>query len=568
MHDRARHERVSLLTAELKRREARRRQAAEGGLMEFVRYFWHVLEPATPLVEGWVMEAICLHLEAVTFGDIKRLLINVGPGSSKSLLTSVFWPAWEWGPMGLSHIRTVNFAYGSHLTERDNGRFRRLVKSQAFQELWGDSFALTKDGEVKVENDSTGWKFASSVEGVGTGERGDRVVLDDPHNATEAESDPIRERTVRFFRESMSSRLNDLKESAIVVIMQRLHDQDVSGIILEHYPEYVHMCVPAEYDPYRHCTTKFWTDPRSVEGELAWPERFPPEVLAEFKKQPFVWAGQYQQSPEVRGGGIIKRSSWQLYTVEEQAKFGVKPSHNGGLQFPPFEYIVASLDSSYTEKEENDPNGFCIFGIFHDERGRPNIMLITAWRKWLELHGEIIEKRSDESLPAYVERAKPSWGLVEWVAHECKRWHVDRLLIEGKASGLSVGQELKRIYANETWGVEITNPKGEGSTGRGGNDKVARLWSVSHLFQDGLIWVPGDNVGTADRPNWQPKAFGELLIDECAKYPRGYKDIADAMVYALKHLRRAEYALRKEEFDIIELERKMHKRKAGPIYGV
>src|ERR1700693_5912640 len=83
---------------EIKKRLDRARQAKRGGLIEFVRYFWHVLEPVTPLVEGWALDAICLHLEAVTFGDITRLLINVSPGFMKSLLTNVFWPAWEAGP--------------------------------------------------------------------------------------------------------------------------------------------------------------------------------------------------------------------------------------------------------------------------------------------------------------------------------------------------------------------------------------------------------------------------------------------------------------------------------------
>jgi hypothetical protein len=103
----------------------RRAQARRGGLIHFVRHFWSVLEPSTKLIGGWPLEAICLHLEAVTFGEINRLLINVPPGFMKSLLVNVFWPAWEWGPMGLAHLRYVSFSYGAHLTHRDNGKMVR-----------------------------------------------------------------------------------------------------------------------------------------------------------------------------------------------------------------------------------------------------------------------------------------------------------------------------------------------------------------------------------------------------------------------------------------------------------
>src|SRR5579862_8058276 len=98
----------------------------QGGLIAFVRYFWHVLEPETPFVDGWPLWAMCEHLEAVTHGEIRRLLINVPPGFCKSMMVNVFWPAWEWGPMGRSHYRYVAFSYSASLTERDNDKFRTI----------------------------------------------------------------------------------------------------------------------------------------------------------------------------------------------------------------------------------------------------------------------------------------------------------------------------------------------------------------------------------------------------------------------------------------------------------
>lgn len=179
---RARKVRLAKAIKEKQLRDERKRQSdlgepgRPGGLIHFVRYFWHVLEPATPFVEGWVIEAICQHLEAVTRGEIKRLLINVPPGFAKSMLVNVFHPAWEWSAAGLPHLRYVTFAYASHLTERDNGRFRDVLQSAEFREMWGHVFKLTANGVIKPSNDARGWKFSSSIDGIGTGERGNRIL--------------------------------------------------------------------------------------------------------------------------------------------------------------------------------------------------------------------------------------------------------------------------------------------------------------------------------------------------------------------------------------------------------
>jgi hypothetical protein len=143
------------------------------------------------------LEAICLHLEAITFGDIpsNRLLMNVPPGFMKSLLVNVFWPAWEWGPCDMPHMSYISFSYSDEITTRDNNKMVRLITSPAYQQLWGDRFKMTKTGERRLENDQTGFKLATSVGGVSTGERGDRVLLDDPHNVIKAESDTEREKT-------------------------------------------------------------------------------------------------------------------------------------------------------------------------------------------------------------------------------------------------------------------------------------------------------------------------------------------------------------------------------------
>ena len=303
-------ERFKANVAEFNRRTNREKQSKRGGLIEFVRYFWKVLEPQTPMVDGWAMEAVCHHLEAITFGETTRLLITVPPGFCKSLLTDVFFPAWEWGPMGLSHLRYVAFSYSASLTERDNGKFRDLIVSPEYQELWGQQYEVIKVGETKISNNKTGWKLASSVGGVGTGERGNRVICDDPHSIKQAESELIRSETTRWFREAMSNRLNDMAADAIIVITQRSHDEDVAGVILSGDFDYCILSIEMELDTSRETFATpndiGWIDPRTIdedgeplspescEGVLAWPERFPRSVCERTKTVigPFAWASQ------------------------------------------------------------------------------------------------------------------------------------------------------------------------------------------------------------------------------------------------------------------------------------
>jgi hypothetical protein len=210
--------------------------------------------------------------------------------------------------MNMPHLRYVTFSYAASLTERDNRRFKDLIASPEYRMLWGERCDLRKTGETLVSNDKTGWKLASSVGGVGTGERGNRVILDDPHNVKEAESDTIRTETVRWFQETMENRLNDLKQDAIVVIMQRCMRLDVSGTIMKD-GGYVHLCIPFDFERARKCVTPIgWSDPRHDEDEPAWPSRFPDAQMLPFRRRPYMWAGQYQQRPEPRGGGIFKRS--------------------------------------------------------------------------------------------------------------------------------------------------------------------------------------------------------------------------------------------------------------------
>ena len=175
------------------------RRAASASLYEFVRQSWHVVEPGVPFVASWHIQEICEHLEAISAGDIRKLLINIPPRHSKSTIVSVIWPMWEW--LTDPAQKFLCASYSGALSIRDNLKARRLVQSPWYSERWGHMFHLSGDQNAKqrFENSETGYRIATSVGGTATGEGGSRLLLDDPHAAQEAQSDAIRESSLEWF---------------------------------------------------------------------------------------------------------------------------------------------------------------------------------------------------------------------------------------------------------------------------------------------------------------------------------------------------------------------------------
>ena len=311
---------LSAIRAEIARREAERaRQDVERNaeairarcktLAGFVREAWKILEPHTRYVHNWHIEVVCAHLEAVTAGRINRLLINDWPGSSKSILVSVLWPAWEWGPCGMRSLRYVATAHNDKPVKRDTRKCRDLMLSEWYRALWPE-VRLVRTGETSFANDATGTREGVPF-GSLTSQRGDRLIIDDPHSTETAESDAERATTTRLFREGALNRLNDQERSAIVIIMQRLHEGDISGTIIKLRMDYEHVCLPMEFEADRACVTCLGrVDPRTEDGELADPVRFPRDVVDKLKRDmgSYAYAGQYQQRPAPREGGMFKRA--------------------------------------------------------------------------------------------------------------------------------------------------------------------------------------------------------------------------------------------------------------------
>ncbi|MQB37610.1 terminase [Agrobacterium tumefaciens] len=300
------------ITADAERIRARCR-TLEG----FIQEFWTVLEPKKELKFGWALRAMCKHLEAVTAGDIQFLMMTVPPGMMKSLVL-VFWTAWEWGPLERPDIQVLATSYSQPNVLRDNMKLRRLVESDKFQMLWPLKLRDDQNAKGKFENMGSGFSEARPFSSM-TGGRGDRVKIDDPHSTETAESDTERQTAVRIFREGISDRLNDVTASAIVIIMQRLHEQDVAGVALQLDIGFVHLNLPMEFEPERKCQTYvkgelFFEDPRTEDGELLFPERFPAEEIERLKraKGSYAYSGQYQQRPAPRSGGMFQRGDFEI----------------------------------------------------------------------------------------------------------------------------------------------------------------------------------------------------------------------------------------------------------------
>ena len=344
------------------------REACRRSLVTFIKRAWHVIEPGQPYAHGWHLDAIAEHLEAVTAGQITRLLINIPPGTMKSMATAVFWPAWEWGPRGMPHIRFIGASHEEGLATRDNLKMRRLVQSPWFQALWPTDLTGDQNQKTYFENASTGWRQSCPVKSM-TGRRGDRVLWDDPHSVEDAYSEPAMLTATRIFRETLPTRLNNPDSSAIIVVMQRLSQKDISGEIIERDLGYEHLCLPMEYEGPRKATSIGFTDPRTTPGELLFPARFPREVVDRDKKimGDYAVAGQFQQRPAPPSGGRIKPGQmpivdalpagvlewcrgWDLASTEDGAyTVGVKMGRLADGR-----YVIADIVRDRLEAHERD----------------------------------------------------------------------------------------------------------------------------------------------------------------------------------------------------------------------
>jgi phage terminase large subunit-like protein len=295
-------------------------------LIGFVREAWPHVVHGQPYVHGWHIDILAAHLEAVTYGTLlahgldNRIWANVPPGMMKSLLFGVLWPAFEWGPMNKPHMQYLTTSWSGFYADRDAGKMYDLINSEWYQTLWGDQVGDISGGRTYFRNTKGGFRQAMPF-GSLTGGRADRVIIDDPHSTEGAESDADRETATRIFRESVPSRINDIRYSAILGIMQRLRPDDLSGVIDSMRLPYLRIVLPMRLDPKRRFVSPLgakFSDPRTQPGEFIFPERYPQayvERVLELQMTAYAIAGQHEQEPTPREGGMFKRH-WFIHRIK------------------------------------------------------------------------------------------------------------------------------------------------------------------------------------------------------------------------------------------------------------
>jgi predicted phage terminase large subunit-like protein len=430
-------------------------ELARRSLREFIKQAWHVLEPNNVFVSNWHIDAICDHLEACSRGEITKLIINVPPGHMKSLLTCVFWCAWEW--INKPHLKWLYASYAAHLSVRDSIKTRVLIGSDWYQRNFGKKYNLVKTNEQYITNDKTGFRIATSISGLGTGERVHRVVNDDLVNATDAQSEAMRQQAINHMQ-AMATRGVPSEPFIQVLIMQRLHEADPAGWAIEQ-GGWEQLILPAEFEPHRRAKTSIgFEDPRKEEGELLWPELFDHKKLAEIKSAlgQYGTAAQLQQRPSPLDGGIIKLE-W----------FNDKYYKT----LPQVEYYIQSWDTAFKTGKENDYSvcttwAVCKTGFYLVDRYKAKIEFPELKRMLITLANQY----------------KPA-----------------AILIEDKASGQSLIQELKRDTRLPIKPIKIDT------------DKLSRVHAVTTTLEHNT-YLPADAA-------WLRNYLDNLLV-----FPNGAHD--------------------------------------------
>jgi predicted phage terminase large subunit-like protein len=460
--------------------ELDRELVARGGLRKFVELAWPVVESA-PFVGGWHIDEICAHLEAVSRGDLRRLIVNVPPGMSKSLTVSVFWPAWDW--ITRADRKWMFSTFDADLARRDSLRCRELISSEWFQARWGDLVTIY-DGDEKQRTQSVyyttrnGLRFSTSVGGKAIGWHAHIQVVDDPTKPKDIQAggDQARdalERTWQWWSGTMASRKADPRDFSRVIIMQRLHEDDLAGRC-EREGGWTLLRLPMRFEAERKCVTPIGGDRRADDGELLCPDRFDEDAVAETEREmgSQVAAAQLQQRPAPAKGLVFERD-WLAREWRELP---------ANVQF------IQSWDCTFKDLATSD------------------YVVGQVWANFGARYYLVDRVKARMSFPATCQAIRDM--SAKWPRAVAK-------LVEDKANGPAVIAELEK----EIDGLIAVNPEG---------GKVARANAVSPLFEAGNVFVP-----TVDRAPW----VGEWR-EEMASFPMGrHDDDVDATTQALVYLR-------------------------------
>jgi predicted phage terminase large subunit-like protein len=314
------------------------RAALATDFRSFVQYVFGVLRPGIEFRPNWHIDAMAYKLSQVATGEVKRLIITVPPRNLKSICASVALPAWFLGRHPSE--RVVAISYSAELAKTHTGDFRRVVDDPIYQSVFPD-MRVARANEQQIATTLRGRRYATSIDGTLTGLGGNLFIIDDPIKLGDAFSEVVRKRTIDWYRETLLTRLDDKKNARIVVLMQRVHQQDLVGYLQDQNSGFEVLNLPA-IDPTGSAIstgpgTSYFRSP----GELLHPDHEPEEVLLTLRKGmgSMAFLAQYQQTPVSAEGTFIK-SKW-LKSCSE-------------IVFGPKDQIVMSWDIALSEAETGD----------------------------------------------------------------------------------------------------------------------------------------------------------------------------------------------------------------------
>ena len=419
-----------------------------------------VLEPQTPFVSNWHIKLLCQVLQAETYRILANepskgdLIINIPFRTGKSYITTIIYPVWSW--IINPHMGFLTVSYSSALSTEHARKSRQLIQSDWFQENFGHIFKMTGDQNVKsnYENDKGGKRFATSTTATATGTGGDVIILDDPLNPKEASSEVERNRANTAYSETFYSRTKNPHTAIRIVVMQRLHEDDLSGYLLKK-GGYRHVCLPGELNdnikPER-------LREKYVDG-LFWKERFTQDLLNKYKTElgSVGYAGQVLQQPAPPSGNIFKKQWFDIVN-----------------EYPQDAVWHVKIDPAYTSKTENDPTAILLYTWYQNNLYIRNVETVRL------------------EFPELVK-------FLKVYAHNHKLTAQSKIYIEPKASGKSIVQQLR----HET-GLNVMEDKSPE------RDKITRANNVSAKVEAGRVKLVAGG--------WNDRFIGEVIQFPYAKH--------------------------------------------------
>jgi len=452
--------------------------------MSFIELAHSILNPGEIFIPSLFIELMAAKLEECRLGKIKRLIITVPPRSLKSHTASICFVAWI-----LAHDPTAKIicaSYVQQLAEKLALDTRKLMQSPQYQSLFATRLNPHKLAVNDFETTQSGGRRATSVDGALTGLGGDYIIVDDALKPEDAFSETKRTGTNHWFDSTLRSRLNDKVNGCMIVIMQRLHQDDLVGHLLED-GDWEHLSLPAiaECDEHYLIETPYGTRAFSrKEGEALHPEREPLSSLLKTRELigSYNFSSQYQQNPIPVGGAIIKTDWLMRFDPAAPAPLG-------------YSHIVQSWDTASKSGELNDYSVCTTWRVVED-----NYYLLHVLRKKLD----------------YPEL---KWKIIE-LAQEYKP---NEVVIEDKSSGTALIQDLSELHRIKL--VPYTPPVGA--------DKTMRLFTQTDLFENGRIFLP-------TQAPWLAEYEKELLSFPGSKFD----DQVDSTTQAFAHIREGSKVLR------------------------